>query len=95
MENKEIPIPGDLKKATTKENNQVLTASDLKQIKTKNDLLKLLKARGYQTEKSLINLKYGEELVKLQIELVKLQQWRGKFQRLSHNLSGPCLIRIG
>jgi len=75
MENKEIPVPEVLKKDTTRGNNQVLTASDLKQIKTKNDLLKLLKARGYQTEKSLINLKYGEELVKLQIELVKFQQW--------------------
>lgn len=75
MENKEIPVPDVLKKETTKHNNQALTGSDLKHIKTKGDLLKFLKARGYQTKKSLINLKYDEELVKLQIELVKLQQW--------------------
>ena len=60
------------------EESQKLTIDDFKSIKTNQELKDLLKQRNIDIEKPLIKLEYEEELRKLQIELVKLQQWVSK-----------------
>jgi polyphosphate kinase 2 len=52
-----------------------LTAEDFKKVKTKDELIKVANEKGKDLSKVLTTLQYEEELKKLQIELVKLQQW--------------------
>ena len=47
----------------------------LSEISTKRELIDLLKTKDIRFENSLNTLSYEKELVQLQIELVKLQQW--------------------
>ena len=58
-DNKEFPINDD----------------SLAEISTRRDLIDLLKNKDIRFENSLNTLSYEKELVQLQIELVKLQQW--------------------
>jgi polyphosphate kinase 2 len=52
-----------------------LTAEDFIKVKTKEELIKVANEKGKDLSKVLTTLQYEEELKKLQIELVKLQQW--------------------
>ena len=52
-----------------------LTAEDFKIVKTKEALIQTAEERGKDISEVLKTLQYEEELKKLQIELVKLQQW--------------------
>ncbi len=52
-----------------------LTAEDFKKVKTKEALIQTAEERGKDISEVLKTLQYEEELKKLQIELVKLQQW--------------------
>ena len=52
-----------------------LTIEDLNLINTRKGLKELLKRKDIDWKKSIEKLKYEEELVLLQIELVKLQKW--------------------
>ena len=47
----------------------------LSEITTKRELIDLLKSKNIRYENSLNTLSYEKELMQLQIELVKLQQW--------------------
>lgn len=58
---------------TTKSNSE-LTAEDLKLINTRGGIKRLLKSKGNDLDKILFNLEYEQELMQLQIELVKLQR---------------------
>lgn len=53
----------------------ILTAEDLEGIKTRKQLMALMDKRGISYSKILKNLEYEQELILLQTELVKLQQW--------------------
>lgn len=55
-----------------------LSARELEKLNTSRGLLKLLKSRKIRLRSVLNELKYEEELVLLQIELVKLQRWAQK-----------------
>lgn len=48
---------------------------ELQQLKTKDELLNLLNARETNPKKLIQTIHYESELEKLQVELVKLQQW--------------------
>ena len=52
-----------------------LTREDLAQITSKKDLFRIIREKNIPIKKVKDNLHYEQELVKLQIELVKLQQW--------------------
>ncbi len=52
-----------------------LTAEDYKKVKTKDELIQVAKEKGKYISEVLKTLQYEEELKKLQVELVKLQQW--------------------
>ncbi len=56
-------------------NNIQLTKKDFESVTTNQELLALIKKKGKNIDDVLISLKYEDELKKLQIELVKLQQW--------------------
>lgn len=51
-----------------------LTREELQEVSTKKGLLQLLDTKNVNVRKALIKLHYEQELVKLQIELVKLQR---------------------
>jgi len=53
----------------------VLTEKDVKLLNTRNGLVQLLKSRKIKLNRVLDNLHYENELVQLQIELIKLQRW--------------------
>lgn len=53
----------------------ILPAEELSAVKSRSELISLMKSRGINYGKLLKNLQYEEELIKLQVELVKLQQW--------------------
>ncbi len=61
-----------------KEKKLKLTIDDFESVSTNDELLKLIKEKGISIEKVQMNLKYENELKKLQVELVKLQQWVAK-----------------
>lgn len=54
--------------------NISLSSEDLAAINTKKGLLELLNTKNVNVEKALIELRYEQELEKLQMELVKLQR---------------------
>jgi polyphosphate kinase 2 len=56
----------------------VLTIEDFESVSTNEELLAIIKEKGISVTKVQIKLDYEEELKKLQIELVKLQQWIAK-----------------
>ncbi|CAN5227107.1 hypothetical protein BH10CYA1_BH10CYA1_07720 [soil metagenome] len=55
------------------------TADDLAKLNTPRGLLKMLKSKNIKLKSVLAEMKYDEELVLLQIELVKLQRWAQKY----------------
>ena len=57
------------------ENQLQLTKEDFEKIQSNKELLNLIRQKGMDIEKVMTSLKYEDELRKLQIELVKLQQW--------------------
>ncbi len=52
-----------------------LTEEDLLRVNTNKGLIDLLKSKNIKLKDVLASLEYAEELVQLQIELVKLQRW--------------------
>jgi polyphosphate kinase 2 len=52
-----------------------INAESLAEISSKREIIDLLKSKNIRYENSLNTLSYEKELVQLQIELVKLQQW--------------------
>lgn len=52
-----------------------ITIEDLNKIQTRDELLHLIEQKKIDDTKFLATISYQEELRKLQIELVKLQQW--------------------
>lgn len=63
------------KKQNIKKASFQLSPEDLGRLNTNKGLLHLLKAKDIRVRDVLEEIKYEEELVKLQIELVKLQRW--------------------
>jgi polyphosphate kinase 2 len=63
------------KKQNIKKSSFQLSPEDLGRLNTNKGLLHLLKAKDIRVREVLEEIKYEEELVKLQIELVKLQRW--------------------
>lgn len=55
-----------------------LTIADFENVSTNEELLKVIKEKKISIEKVQIKLEYEKELKKLQVELVKLQQWIAK-----------------
>jgi len=61
-----------------------LSKEELEQLNSKSGLLKLLKSKEIDIERILSQLTYEEELIQLQQELIKLQQWvQGKGKRVA------------
>ncbi len=58
--------------------NNFFTSAQLLNADSRNDLIEIAKANDISIENVLKNLKYEYELVKLQTELVNLQQWIAK-----------------
>ncbi|WP_299008123.1 polyphosphate kinase 2 [uncultured Tenacibaculum sp.] len=56
----------------------VLTIEDFESVSTNEELLAKIRKKGISIAKVQVKLDYEEELRKLQIELVKLQQWIAK-----------------
>ena len=52
-----------------------LTIEDFESVSSNQELLKIIKEKNIPFDKVAKRLFYEEELRKLQIELVKLQQW--------------------
>lgn len=57
------------------EKEPMLTKEDFLKVKDKQDIIAVAKTKGKDISAVLNTLQYEEELKKLQIELVKLQQW--------------------
>ncbi|REH52382.1 polyphosphate kinase 2 [Tenacibaculum gallaicum] len=55
-----------------------LTIEDFESVSTSEELLAIIEKKGISITKVKVKLDYEEELRKLQIELVKLQQWIAK-----------------
>ncbi len=53
----------------------MFSSKDLEGIKTREELIKVASQQGYNLNKQLRNRRYEEELILLQTELVRLQQW--------------------
>ncbi|MEZ4772774.1 MAG: polyphosphate kinase 2 [Bacteroidia bacterium] len=56
----------------------MFTEKDLLSVKIRGDLLKIASRKGIDLKKQLRNRRYEEELILLQTELVRLQQWVNK-----------------
>lgn len=54
-------------------NHEVFSMEDLDKFHTRDKLLEFLKEKAYLLDKVLDTLRYEEELIRLQGELVKLQ----------------------
>lgn len=67
--------PPVIKKVSIKETDTPLSHDDLARVNTNRGLTELLRSRRVKLGDVLGTLKYEEELVALQIELVKLQRW--------------------
>jgi polyphosphate kinase 2 len=61
--------------------SQKITAEEFLQIKSKEELLKLIQEKGINISKIESTVSYEQELRNLQMELVKLQQWIVKTQK--------------
>ncbi len=69
-------LPGDKNgKTPIAKSKFKLTEEDLLRINTDTGLIELLKSKNIKLKDVLTSLEYAEELVQLQIELVKLQRW--------------------
>jgi polyphosphate kinase len=64
-----------VRKVPIKKSEFRLTREDLERINTSRGLIRLLRSRNIRLKDVVETLKYSDELVKLQIELVKLQRW--------------------
>ncbi len=60
------------------EKKEKLTIADFESVSTNEELLAIIKKKNISIEKVEVKLNYESELKKLQIELVKLQQWVAK-----------------
>ena len=61
-----------------------LDADDLARLNTHHGLVQLLRSRNIKLKDVIASLRYEEELVSLQVELVKLQRWiQDKGKRLA------------
>ncbi|MCM8530505.1 MAG: hypothetical protein NE330_05025, partial [Lentisphaeraceae bacterium] len=56
----------------------MLTREQLLKLKTRNDLIDAARDGNVKTKKHLRNLRYEEELLALQAQLVNLQRWVSK-----------------
>ncbi len=63
------------------EKKKKLTIADFESVSTNEELLAIIKEKNISIEKVEVKLNYESELKKLQIELVKLQQWVAKTNR--------------
>ena len=63
---------------------QLLNNDDFNKILTSDELFPILRERGRDFEKVLFNISYEEQLLKLQVELVKLQAW---IQKHNHRVA--------
>ena len=61
-----------------KENANQITLEEFNEISTNKELINLIKTKNIPFEKVENNLWYESELRKLQVELIKLQQWIAK-----------------
>ena len=59
----------------------LLTNDELKSVENGQQLRDLLASKGRNLEKAQFNLNYEEELLQLQVQLVKLQRWVQKNER--------------
>jgi len=82
---------GDIGKSEIQEDkaNKMLTQANLKAVKSSTELRKLMTDKNIDFKKALKNIKYDDELIQLQIELVKLQQW------INHNNKRVAIIFEG
>lgn len=62
-------------KIPIKKSEYKLGPTDLERINTNRGLAKLLKSKNIKLKTVLENLQYEDELIQLQVELVKLQRW--------------------
>jgi polyphosphate kinase 2 len=62
-------------KYVEEENEHPINAEILSEVSTKRELIEYFKDKGIQHESALNTLSYEKELVLLQIELVRLQNW--------------------
>lgn len=69
------PGVGKLKKQKIKRATIPLSHDDLSRLNTNKGLISLLRNREIKLKDVLDELKYEDELIRLQIELVKLQRW--------------------
>jgi polyphosphate kinase len=53
----------------------IITAEDFQQVNKRGDLLEFIEKKEIKIDKTLRTLQYEDDLVDLQVELVKLQQW--------------------
>jgi polyphosphate kinase len=53
----------------------IITAEDFQQVNKRSDLLEFIEKKEIKIDKTLRTLQYEDDLVDLQVELVKLQQW--------------------
>ncbi len=70
----ELEVAPDLAIVEPHRPHAEITADDLRRINSRSGLRKLLRAREFHIDKILDDLRYEEELEKLQVELVKLQR---------------------
>lgn len=70
-----IEKPIKIEKYLEENDDLPIDSDSLSSMSTKRDLIDLLKSKNIRFENSLNTLSYEKELVQLQIELVKLQQW--------------------
>ncbi|MCU0238923.1 MAG: polyphosphate kinase 2 [Pyrinomonadaceae bacterium] len=78
--NNQVIVPIEAKFTATELEN-VLVASEFNNVRSIRPLMKLLNSKGIRIKNAERNLKYEDELEKLQIELVKLQRWVQEHKR--------------
>lgn len=69
---------GTARRISIKNSKSKLAPEDLERINTNRGLMKMLKSKNIKLKSVVSELKYEEELVELQVELVKLQRWAQK-----------------
>jgi len=67
--------PGEKKRKPIKKASFQLNHEDLSRLNTNRGLMELLRSKNIKVRDIVSTLKYEEELVALQVELVKLQRW--------------------
>ena len=71
-----------------------INENSLLEISSKRELIELLKGKNIRYENSLDTLSYEKELVQLQIELVRLQQWIKINKRHQSSFSRDILLQV-